>query len=172
MVAWALLLWRGLTMPIQLLPVDTEAPLSRSFYAAVVRSSAALLGHVLLMTFFFTGMFITAHDAMHGTVAPHFRKLNDGIGSVCVRCFALFDYSMLLRAHWEHHRHPATANDPDFHPPGTDFWRWYVHFMQEYASVRQLTGMGLMYNVRTHLRATPLPAFQTDLTCVCVCVCV
>ena len=58
MVAWALLLWRGLTMPIQLMPVDTDAPLSGSFSAALLRPAAALLGHVLLTTFFFTGMFI------------------------------------------------------------------------------------------------------------------
>jgi phytoene/squalene synthetase len=144
MVGWALLLWRGLTMSVQL-PVGAlpEGP------AGLMLASVALLGHVLLMTFLFTGMFITAHDAMHGTVAPHYRKLNDVIGSVCVRCFALFDYVLLLGAHWEHHRHPATANDPDFYPPGTNFWQWYVHFMQEYASVKQLAGMGLMYNVRT-----------------------
>ncbi len=150
MLAWGLLLLRGLTMSVQL-PVGAsdERP------AGLMMASVALLGHVLLMTFLFTGMFITAHDAMHGTVAPHYRKLNDVIGSVCVRCFALFDYSLLLGAHWEHHRHPATANDPDFHPPGTNFWQWYVHFMQEYASVKQLAGMGLMYNVREPPRCGP-----------------
>jgi phytoene synthase len=137
MAAWVLMIHRGLTMTIVLPETAAAAPLWAS----------ALLGHVLVMTFLYTGMFITAHDAMHGVVAPHYRRLNDVIGAVCVRCFALFDYSLLLGAHWEHHRHPATANDPDFHVPGTEFWPWYIHFMQEYASLKQLAGMGLAYNV-------------------------
>ena len=39
-----------------------------------------LAQHVLLTTFFYTGIFITAHDAMHGLVSPSYRKLNDAIG--------------------------------------------------------------------------------------------
>jgi fatty acid desaturase len=39
-----------------------------------------LAQHVLLTTFFYTGIFITAHDAMHGLVSPSYRKLNDVIG--------------------------------------------------------------------------------------------
>ena len=138
MICWTLLLHRGLTMTIAV-PEPT-------FSGAT--AAAALLAQMLAMTFFYTGIFITAHDAMHGVVCPHYRKLNDVIGSVCVRCFALFDYKLLLGAHWEHHRHSGTPNDPDFHAlekDGDDFCSWYTHFMLEYASRTQLAGMGILY---------------------------
>ena len=74
-----------------------------------------------------------------------------------MRCFALFDYKLLLGAHWEHHRHAATPNDPDFHAPDQngDFWPWYSHFMQEYATTTQLAMMGMMYNGLAFLVGIP-----------------
>ena len=79
MGVWGLLLWRGLTMCVQLPAVSatTEGP------TPVMMAVASLLGHMPLMAFLFTGMFITAHGAMHGTVAPHYRKLNDAMAPLC-----------------------------------------------------------------------------------------
>ena len=149
-VCWAMCLHRGLTMEIELPEPDGPA-------LSAARCAAQLLAHVALMTFLYTGMFITAHDAMHGVVSPSYRRLNDAIGSLCVRCFALFDYDLLLRAHWAHHRHPATANDPDFDPHGEGrFWPWYVHFMFEYMSATQLASMGIAFNLLAFGLGMPL----------------
>jgi beta-carotene/zeaxanthin 4-ketolase len=61
--------------------------------------------HVVLQTFLCTGLFITAHDAMHGAVARHYRRVNGVIGGLAVRLYALFSYKKLWYKHWEHHRH-------------------------------------------------------------------
>lgn len=104
------------------------------------------------MTFLSTGLFITAHDAMHGTVAPANRRLNDALGALAVGLYALFSYAKLQRKHREHHRHPATAGeDPDYHDgehPG--FWRWYLHFALGYVSLWQVVGMAIVFNVLSH----------------------
>jgi fatty acid desaturase len=41
------------------------------------------------------GLFITTHDAMHGTIAMRHRKLNDFLGQLAITCYAWFDYPML-----------------------------------------------------------------------------
>jgi len=103
---------------------------------------------VLLSTFLYTGLFITAHDAMHGTVAPTMPKLNAAIGRVCTLLYALFSFDLLLRKHREHHRHPASGGDPDFHDgrhPG--LFRWYLHFFFTYVTWKQLLGMAIIFNL-------------------------
>ena len=40
----------------------------------------------LLQTWLFTGLFITAHDAMHGTVSPSRPRLNRALGASAPRC--------------------------------------------------------------------------------------
>jgi len=55
-----------------------------------------------------TALFITAHDAMHGLVAPRNPKLNRILGQLCVACYAAFDYDLLLVGHRQHHAHPGT----------------------------------------------------------------
>ncbi len=86
-------------------------------------------------TFLYTGLFITAHEAMHGLVCPHNFQLNHLIGSAAVKLYALFSYEKLLTKHWLHHRHPASPLDPDFHDGRNgSFWAWYFHFLKGYWS--------------------------------------
>ena len=40
---------------------------------------------ILCQTFLYTGLFITAHDAMHGSVCPTHRRINNVIGAIAVR---------------------------------------------------------------------------------------
>ncbi|MFP5502696.1 MAG: fatty acid desaturase, partial [Candidatus Sericytochromatia bacterium] len=96
----------------------------------------------------YTGLFITAHDAMHGTLAPGSRSLNDGIGALCAWLYALFSFRRLAVAHQRHHETPAVPGDPDWHD-GRDaaFWPWYVAFMRRYVTWRQLAGMALAFQV-------------------------
>lgn len=111
------------------------------------------------MTFLSTGLFITAHDAMHGTVAPANRRLNDGLGALAVALYALFSYRKLRAKHWEHHNHPAEPGaDPDYHDgEHTGFWRWYAHFALGYVSVWQIVGMAIVFNVLSHIVHIPEP---------------
>ncbi|MBU2045143.1 MAG: fatty acid desaturase, partial [Bacteroidetes bacterium] len=51
---------------------------------------------VLIQMHLYTGLFITAHDAMHGTVAPKNKNLNNFLGQVCTVCYALFPFQKLF----------------------------------------------------------------------------
>lgn len=111
-----------------------------------------LLWGVPLQTMLFTGLFITAHDAMHGTVFPPNRKLNDMIGTLCVWLYALFSFRKLLARHKEHHAHPGSDEDPDFHDGQHEgFWRWYARFVLHYVTWHQIVGMAIAFNVLEHL---------------------
>lgn len=102
---------------------------------------------MLVMTFLYTGLFITAHDGMHGTVAPRFPRLNRFIGAFCVGAYALFSFSKLKRSHWDHHDHPASEKDPDYHDGEHDgLIRWYLHFLFGYITIWQILGMALIFN--------------------------
>jgi len=93
-------------------------------------------------TFLYTGLFITAHEAMHGLICPHHLQLNHLIGLTAVKLYALFPYKKLLAKHWLHHRHPASSLDPDFHDgKNSAFWAWYSHFLKNYWSWKRLVGL-------------------------------
>ncbi len=94
---------------------------------------------ILWQTFLSTGLFITAHDAMHGLVYPHNRSINDRVGTLVALLYALFPYKKLLHNHQLHHRYPATHNDPDYYEGGHETpLAWYVHFIKTYFRWRQL----------------------------------
>lgn len=93
-------------------------------------------------TFLYTGLFITAHDAMHGVVYQSDLKLNHAVGKLSVLLFGLFSYKHLLTKHWLHHRHPASELDPDFHDNEHKHpLMWYFHFMKGYWSWKQILGL-------------------------------
>lgn len=98
-------------------------------------SPLVLLG-ILIQTHLYTGIFITAHDAMHGSVSKN-RKLNDWMGWATSLLFAFNFYDRLFKKHHEHHRFVATENDPDYHESGS-FWIWYWNFIKKYTTMKQL----------------------------------
>ncbi len=106
---------------------------------------------VAWQTFLCTGLFITAHDAMHRTVCWKHKGLNDLIGTVALVCYALFSFDQLITKHHEHHDHPGTEDDPDFHD-GThrSFWGWYGTFLWRYLSIWQIVGMAIIFNILLH----------------------
>jgi beta-carotene ketolase (CrtW type) len=107
---------------------------------------------VALNTFLSTGLFITAHDAMHGLVLPGSSRGNAAVGQLALGLYAGFAYRPLRDAHLQHHRTPATAEDPDFHDGRrSGFWAWYACFLLRYVSLGQLVRMALMFNVLVHL---------------------
>ncbi len=101
--------------------------------------------HVIIQTFLFTGLFITAHDSMHGSICDH-RGLNKTIGFFCTSFYAAMDYRVLRKKHQLHHQYPATENDPDFSHK-RNFWSWWFRFMKNYLTLWQLLIMALLYNL-------------------------
>ena len=87
----------------------------------------------LVQTWLSVGLFIIAHDAMHGSLAPGLESVNRGVGRLALRLYMGFSYDRLYPSHHAHHDHVGTRGDPDFdadHP--TSFARWYWTFMRRY----------------------------------------
>jgi beta-carotene ketolase (CrtW type) len=85
------------------------------------------------------GLFIVAHDAMHGSLAPFRPEVNRGIGRVVLMLYAGIWYDALVSRHFAHHRAPGTDEDPDFAGDGhVSFPRWFGRFFAEYLSAGQV----------------------------------
>ena len=85
------------------------------------------------------GLFITAHDCMHGCFAPGYPRLTRFFGRLCMALYAGFSYDKFLPDHHGHHAAPGTATDPDFsasHP--RQFWPWFWQFLRHYMGWREL----------------------------------
>jgi beta-carotene/zeaxanthin 4-ketolase len=94
--------------------------------------------------FIHTGLFIVAHDAIHGSVYPIDSRWNHAIGRLAVTLYAFLDYQKLSLNHRQHHLQPGRSGDPDFHHGNGLIW--YLHFMKGYLDVKQtlvqLLGLG------------------------------
>lgn len=138
----------GLSLvPALLLPLS---PTPRHVVAAVAL--------VLVRTFLCTGLFITAHDAMHGLVLPGHPRLNDTIGAVCTRAYAWFSFRALRTAHHRHHATPARPGDPDWHDgehPG--FVRWLLAFGRRYLHWSQVVVIAVVHNIAVRAFGAPEP---------------
>ncbi|WP_026956044.1 fatty acid desaturase [Algoriphagus vanfongensis] len=100
---------------------------------------------ILLQMHLYTGLFITAHDAMHGVVSSH-RKLNTWTGWIAAGLFSFNSYGRLFPKHHLHHRHVASERDPDYHPSG-NFFIWYFSFIKQYLSLWQFVLMAITFNL-------------------------
>lgn len=100
---------------------------------------------LLLQTHLYTGLFITAHDAMHGVVAPGNKTINKVIGTFCALLFAFNWYPRLFPKHHEHHKFVGTEQDPDYH--GGSFWPWYFSFLKQYITWPQMLAMAITFNI-------------------------
>jgi len=98
----------------------------------------------LVQTHLYTGLFITAHDAMHSVVSRN-KILNAWIGKVCTTLFMFNHYPTLFRKHHEHHRYAGTAKDPDYHTG--NFWIWYFNFAKQYVSIWQIIFIAVLFNI-------------------------
>jgi len=106
-------------------------------------------GLIALQCWLYTGLFIIAHDTMHGSLAPGKDRLNAFIGTSILFFYAGFNWRTLKLAHEAHHNFPGTEKDPDFNASNpTQFWPWYVKFFRTYFGWRQfgiLFGFTLIY---------------------------
>lgn len=117
---------------------------------------AAWLPLAVLRTWLHTGLFIVAHDAMHGSLAPGRPRLNAALGTLAVGLYALFPFAALVREHRRHHARPASAEDPDYHDGArAGFGRWYLRFIGHYLRWPQVVGHAVVFNVLQHLLHVP-----------------
>lgn len=98
----------------------------------------------LIQTHLYTGLFITAHDAMHGVVAKN-KQVNTLFGRLCTVLFAFNFYDNLLKKHHEHHRYVGTEKDPDYY--AGSFWPWYISFAKQYVNIWQIVLIAILFNV-------------------------
>ncbi len=93
---------------------------------------------IALQSWLGAGIFIVAHDAMHGSLAPGRPRLNAAIGQACVGAYAAFSYRRLNVCHHQHHRAPGSASDPDFHADRPEaFLPWFHAFFTRYFGWRE-----------------------------------
>jgi beta-carotene/zeaxanthin 4-ketolase len=127
--------------------------------------------HILIQGYLYTGLFITAHDAMHGTISGS-KTVNTFFGTAATFLFAGLSYSRLKKNHGLHHKYPASEKDPDFYVKSQNFWKWWAVFMWRYLTWMQLLIMAVMYNLLIHVAGLPevnvlvfwvLPAFLGTL---------
>lgn len=79
------------------------------------------------------GMFIVAHDAMHGSLSPSAKGVGQVIGAVLLFIYAGFGWQKMRDAHFDHHKYTGTAKDPDYNDDNPhDFWPWYMLFLKRY----------------------------------------
>lgn len=112
--------------------------------ATVLWGPTVALALLPVLAFLYTGLFITGHDAMHGTVAPGRPRVNRVVGQLCVGLHAAFSFDRLRERHLAHHRAPATARDPDHHRGDASPIRWFVDFLAEYLTPGQMLRMALI----------------------------
>jgi beta-carotene ketolase (CrtW type) len=102
--------------------------------------------HILLQGYLYTGLFITAHDAMHGTVSKN-KFINKSIGSISTLLFAGLSYNKLIKNHFKHHKNPGEEEDPDFYTKSQNFFIWWGTFLWRYTTITQLIIMAVVFNV-------------------------
>ena len=97
---------------------------------------------IFLIIFLSVGLFITAHDSMHGLISPR-QKLNDWYGKIALYLYGAFSFKKLKQKHIEHHENPVSKSDPDYTDyPNEDFALWFWSFMRRYYGLKEF---GLMH---------------------------
>jgi beta-carotene ketolase (CrtW type) len=100
---------------------------------------------VLALCWLNVGLFIVAHDCMHGSLAPGRPGLNRAVGRAALALYAGFWFDRLLPKHHDHHKFAGTDRDPDFaeaHPKS--FWPWYLTFFRRYFGWREFAILAVL----------------------------
>jgi len=103
---------------------------------------------IALQSWLSVGLFIIAHDAIHRTLAPSRKRLNDLAGRIAINLYGGFNFDKLARAHHLHHRSPGTDADPDFstdHPRNPILWA--LTFFGRHLTWRVLVFFPLVFNI-------------------------
>jgi beta-carotene/zeaxanthin 4-ketolase len=91
-------------------------------------------------------LFVTAHDAMHGSVCPNCPSANRVTGIIALLLYGLLPYQTLRLTHFQHHRHPASSQDPDFHQnQRSHIFHWYFDFFWSHKCNWSILGLAVVY---------------------------
>lgn len=103
---------------------------------------------VALQAWLSTGMFIIAHDCMHGSFARGRPAINRAVGRTALMLYAGLDYDRMLPNHFAHHRHVGTAADPDFDAANpTRPGPWLIAFFRRYYSHWQIVRIVVVLSI-------------------------
>lgn len=111
---------------------------------------------ILLQSWLSVGLFIIAHDAIHGTLAPSNTALNNAVGRAAISLYGGFNFDKLASAHHLHHQFPGTEADPDFcpdHPKNPLLWAWA--FFRRHTTLRAILYFNVVFNIELHLLDAP-----------------
>ncbi len=118
---------------------------------------------IAVQTWLCVGLFIVAHDCMHGSLAPGRPAVNRAFGRTALFLYAAFSYDRLLPKHHMHHRRSGTPDDPDFCPEAPSaFGPWFLRFFLQYYGWREFTVMATamtLYVVATGAAVGAILAF-------------
>jgi len=104
---------------------------------------------ILIQAWLSTGLFIVAHDAMHGSLVPGRPRLNRAIGTLTLGLYAGLSYRQLAPKHAQHHHHVGTEGDPDFHAADPSrAGPWFLGFFRNYythGQILRITAAAILY---------------------------
>ena len=83
---------------------------------------------------------------MHGTISVN-PSVNRFFGRLTSFLYACLSWDILLKNHFNHHKYPGTAKDPDFYIRSQNFFIWWFSFLKNYSTVLQFVCMALIYNL-------------------------
>lgn len=130
--------WSGLALSMLILGLwITSFFLSLSIPISTT-SWLYIAGTVILRAYLQTGLFIVAHDAMHGNLLPPYPNVNNMIGRLAVTIYAFLPYDHCRENHTKHHRYTSQVGDPDFCDGFSSPLFWYGKFIREYFPFRSL----------------------------------
>lgn len=146
--------WIGMSLAMLILSAWIALHVYGVFFLEITLSPWLIL-LVALQTWLSVGIYIVAHDAMHGSLWPGKRKAGDAVGAIAVWLYAGFYYPKIVAAHHAHHRHPGTGEDPDFSVMSpSKALAWYGIFMRRYFGLTELVSMTLRVGVYLLLGAS------------------
>jgi beta-carotene ketolase (CrtW type) len=130
--------WRGLWFAALLLAIWAVSHVATIFYFDWQRDPPWLVPLIVCwLCWLYVGLFIVAHDCMHGSLSPS-PALNRRVGKLCLMLYACFDFDRMVVKHREHHAFAGTPRDPDFFADeAPTFRRWYLKFFREYSTLKQ-----------------------------------
>lgn len=148
----------GITLALMLMASWQVVHVYGVFWVDLAATPVVLvIGLVAAATWLSVGLFIIAHDAMHGSLAPYRPRVNFWFGQAALALYAGFRFTPLNREHHLHHRHAGTADDPDFDArPPHGFWPWYLSFMRHYFGLREFVTLNAIVWIYTLLLGASL----------------